>query len=92
MSVYARIRVLLAVSVLVIGASVWLIAGQQRNAVIDTQTHLRASGDLLTAMLDQETGVRGYALTAAPDFLEPYKLGRQAFERALRSAHGRSGP
>ena len=57
MSVYARLRILLAVSVLVIGGSVWLIAGQQRDAVIGSQAQLRASSDLLTAMLDQETGL-----------------------------------
>ena len=56
MSIYARLRVLLALSVLVIGASVWLIADQQRNAVIAMQGQLRASSDLLTSMLDQETG------------------------------------
>jgi hypothetical protein len=32
MTIYARLRVLLALSVLVIGGSVWLIAGQQHQA------------------------------------------------------------
>jgi nitrate/nitrite-specific signal transduction histidine kinase len=53
MSIYARLRVLLALSVLVIGGSVWLVAGQQRDAVIGMQGQLRASSDLLTAMLDR---------------------------------------
>ena len=56
MSVYARLRILLVLSVLVMGGSVWLIAGQQRDAVISMQGQLRASNDVLTAMLDQETG------------------------------------
>jgi diguanylate cyclase (GGDEF)-like protein len=86
MSIYARLRVLLALSVLVIGASVWLIADQQRNAVIATQDQLRASSDLLTSMLDQETGLRGYALTGELDFLKPYVDGRRNFEKALRQA------
>jgi diguanylate cyclase (GGDEF)-like protein len=86
MSIYARLRVLLALSVLVIGASVWLIADQQRNAVIATQGQLRASSNLLTSMLDQETGLRGYALTGELDFLKPYVDGRRHFETALSQA------
>jgi diguanylate cyclase (GGDEF)-like protein len=90
MSIYARLRILLALSVLVIGGSVWLVAGQQRQAVIGMQGQLRASNDLLTAMLDQETGLRGYALTGKKTFLEPYTRGRGDFKRAL--ARARTGP
>ena len=92
MSIYARLRVLLALLVLVIGVSVWLIAGAQRQTILGTQSQLRSSNDLLTAMLDQETGLRGYALTGVRDFLEPYDLGVKEFEsarrRALKSAKG----
>jgi CHASE3 domain sensor protein len=89
-SVYARLRILISLSVLVIGASVWLIAGQQRGAVISTQGQLRASGELLTAMLDQETGLRGYANTGEQVFLEPYRSGLDEFEAALLDA--KEGP
>jgi CHASE3 domain sensor protein len=78
--------VLLALSVLVSGGSVWLIAGEQREAVLGMQGQEAAASDLLTAMLDQETGLRGYALTADQDFLEPYGHGKENFERALRQA------
>jgi diguanylate cyclase (GGDEF)-like protein len=92
MSIYARLRVLLALLVLVIGASVWLIAGEQRQAILGTQSQLRSANDLLTAMLDQETGLRGYQLTGARDFLEPYNNGIDEFEgarrRAVRGAKG----
>ena len=71
MSIYARLRVLLALLVLVIGGSVWLIAGEQRQTILGTQDQLRSSDELLTAMLDKETGLRGYALTGVRDFLEP---------------------
>ncbi|XVQ15734.1 sensor histidine kinase [Spirillospora sp. CA-255316] len=37
------------------------------------------------ALLDQETGVRGYVLTGDPSFLEPYRRG----QRAERQAYGR---
>jgi CHASE3 domain sensor protein len=86
MSIYARLRVLLALLVLVIGGSVWLIAGEQRETILGTQSQLRSSNDLLTAMLDQETGLRGYALTGVRDFLEPYELGLNEFESAHRRA------
>ena len=91
MSIYARLRIALAVAVLVIGGSVWLLAGQQREAVIGMQGQLRASSDLLTAMLDQETGLRGYALTAEREFLEPYERGQSEFERALKQAQAGPG-
>ncbi len=86
MSTYARRRILLGLAVLVIGGSGWLIAGQQRSAVIGMQGQLRASNDLLTAMLDQETGLRGYALTGDKAFLEPYVAGQRDYERSLRQA------
>jgi diguanylate cyclase (GGDEF)-like protein len=90
MSIYARLRVLLALTVLVIGGSVYLIAAQQRAAVIGMQGQLRASNDLLASMLDQETGLRGYALTGEREFLRPYVTGRRDFEGAVRRAE--SGP
>jgi CHASE3 domain sensor protein len=55
------------------------------------QGQLRASSDLLTAMLDQETGLRGYALTGDKSFLEPYESGQTGFERALREAQAGPG-
>jgi diguanylate cyclase (GGDEF)-like protein len=91
MSIYARLRILLAASVLIVGASVWLIAGQQRQSVIGMQGQLRASSDLLTAMLDQETGLRGYALIGEQDFLAPYKRGLIRFDQALRTAQAGPG-
>jgi signal transduction histidine kinase len=40
--------------------------------------------DATDAMLDQETGMRGYLLTADETFLEPYHRGGQAFIAALQ--------
>ena len=83
---------MLALLVLVIGVSVWLIAGEQRQTILGTQGQLRSSNDLLTAMLDQETGLRGYALTGVRDFLEPYELGLDEFDsahdQAVKAAEG----
>ncbi len=41
------------------------------------------AGDLTTAMLDQETGVRGYALSGEDRFLEPYRQGRHNADASL---------
>ncbi|WP_134494967.1 methyl-accepting chemotaxis protein [Microvirga pakistanensis] len=35
------------------------------------------------AMVDQETGIRGYLVSADPKFLEPYKSGLESYARAL---------
>jgi signal transduction histidine kinase len=37
---------------------------------------------LSNALVDQETGVRGYVLSGEPRFLEPYRLGRRQEQRA----------
>jgi signal transduction histidine kinase len=49
-----------------------------------------AASQLATALVDQETGIRGYELAAQSEFLQPYELGvRQAASAVatLRSAH-----
>ena len=38
---------------------------------------------LSSAMLNQETGVRGYVLGGRPDFLTPYEMGAGGSARAL---------
>ena len=92
MSIYPRLRLLLALTIIAVGGSVWIITGQQRDAVIGMQGELRVSNDLLRAMLDQETGVRGYALTGEQEFLEPYRRGQIEFDAALRNANAHREP
>ncbi|MBB5956884.1 signal transduction histidine kinase [Saccharothrix tamanrassetensis] len=51
--------------------------------------------ELDTALIDQENGVRGFALTASDDFLGPYQDGQRTERTALdaaRSAIGRIRP
>jgi signal transduction histidine kinase len=43
--------------------------------------------DLRAAVLDQETGVRGFVLTLDQRFLEPYERGRDAADAALDRLH-----
>ena len=45
---------------------------------------------LENALVNEETGVRGFALTGEPSFLEPYDTGRRAERNAYAEleAHG----
>ncbi len=56
----------------------------RRNAVIDRLDPASlAVGDLRAAILDQETGVRGYVLSSDVSFLEPYVTGQTSGEEAF---------
>ena len=78
--------VLCALAVVIVGAAVWLPAANQRSV----SDRLAAQGSavqlMLTAMLDQETGLRGYSMTAKPVFLEPYTMGQREYDTAVSSA------
>jgi diguanylate cyclase (GGDEF)-like protein len=86
----ARTRFLLVLAVAVLGVSVWLIVGHQRTTLLRGQEQTAGAGDLLTAMLDQETGVRGYDVTGLDEFLESYPTGRDNFDTALAAAYRRT--
>src|SRR3982751_1115321 len=45
--------------------------------------------ELLTLMLDAETGVRGYLLTKNQSFLDPYRTARSALPSLLRDVQAR---
>ena len=46
------------------------------------------TSDFMTAMVDQETGVRGYELGGTPGFLAPYESGRRNADAALLKLRG----
>ena len=77
--------VVLAIS---LGASVVSYLGSQaveKATGWNTHTYkvLSAAEDVGAAMVDQETGVRGYLLSANPDFLEPYHDGLKRYDVAV---------
>ena len=75
--VTASLGVLLALSAL--GAAVFSHAGTVNDRLVDrTSPALIAAGRLETALVDQESGVRGYGLTGRPEFLAPYTHGTAA--------------
>jgi diguanylate cyclase (GGDEF)-like protein len=71
------IAVALAIAVVTLALSVTVV-GPQLNRAIDVDN---ADHDAHTAMLDQETGLRGYIFFGS-DFLGPYAQGETALERA----------
>jgi signal transduction histidine kinase len=60
-----------------------------RRAVVDRiDPAALAARDLRAAMVDQETGVRGYALARDTAFLDPYERGRAAEGDSIARLHG----
>jgi diguanylate cyclase (GGDEF)-like protein len=87
-----RLPVLLLVAgVLLAAVAVWAPAAEQRASSERTYELTRSGQQMLTAMLDQETGLRGYLLTADRRFLDPYRRGRGDFDRAERAVLREAG-
>jgi signal transduction histidine kinase len=68
------------IAALVVGAVILsLRLYDAQSAVVDRLfTTYEAASDVNAALLDQETGFRGYALTGNEDYLAPYEQGRKA--------------
>jgi signal transduction histidine kinase len=67
---------LFSVLAIVIGGAALANLNSVRGQVVDTlDPAAYHASQLEVALLDQETGVRGYALTAQRPFLQPYALG-----------------
>jgi signal transduction histidine kinase len=93
----------LAIGVLVVFTALGFVSAMRaigtqrdaRRAVVDRiDPALVAAQRFLIAMVDEETGVRGYALGGNDAFLEPYERGIRAAPvqlRALQRLTGRSG-
>lgn len=56
---------------------------QTDNMVTHTYNVIDHSNALVNAMVDQETGLRGYAIGGQEDYLEPYYAGKKAFSEHL---------
>jgi signal transduction histidine kinase len=87
----ATIGVLLALAVIGIGLA--LIANGQvshnRHLLLDEVAPARRTALALeNALVNEETGVRGFALTNEPSFLEPYDSGLRSERRAYGELEG----
>ncbi|WP_446039667.1 sensor histidine kinase [Streptomyces sp. SID1121] len=92
LSVQGWVRLILAAVVLVVcacavvGGVLLSTTNARTDELVDRIQPARAGAFLLQkSLLDQETGVRGFALTAEPSFLAPYDQGRQDERRYTRS-------
>jgi diguanylate cyclase (GGDEF)-like protein len=74
-----RVGLLLAIPVVLLAAAVFATANVQRSAALNSSREQVASQAMLTAMLDQETGARGFFQTGQRVFLQPWTLGTDAF-------------
>ena len=95
MSLRLRLLVLFTVLVLVVTfaavAVTMALRNVEANRVLVTQSLQPASVQsraLLVALIDQETGERGYLLTGDRRFLQPYRDGRQEFADRLAELRG----
>src|SRR3954452_9968396 len=82
----ARGRLVVVAAALLVGALVWG-AGRVQLKMADGARHRQlAVQELLTSMLDQETGVRGFLLTGEDEFLQPARAGARDYGGALTRA------
>src|ERR1700712_3644405 len=75
--------VLIAVALV---AGIWNYLAGERARVEATRQHdiIAQNERLLSTMRDLETGMRGYALVGADDYLEPYRAALGRIDRQLR--------
>lgn len=68
-----------------LGAWVWsrYVLQEIREAIEYSETIVQKSNGLLMTLINAETGVRGYALTLDPAFLEPYNQAQAALKPEL---------
>ncbi|HEY9331341.1 MAG TPA: CHASE3 domain-containing protein [Streptomyces sp.] len=85
--------VLVVCGCLVVGGLVLASISDRTTELVDRiQPARSASFQLQNALLDQETGVRGYALTGDPSFLQPYASGKRDEQRRLARVRDAMGP
>lgn len=87
MSRYAVIRIALVLAIAAIAAAVWTVGRVQAAADTNATRAITAGQQMLIAMLDQETGLRGYINTRDQRFLDPYRAGRAHLETAIAEAN-----
>jgi diguanylate cyclase (GGDEF)-like protein len=80
-----RVACLVSMVAALIAGALYATADLQRNAAMLGASQQAASGNLLTAVLDQETGSRGFFETRDKAFLQPWDEGATGFASSLAS-------
>ena len=82
---------LIGVPVLLIALAVFLTANGERSTAIQAGRQQAASARLLTAMLEQEAGARGYLQTGDREFLDTWDEGSSEFTGQLATSRALAG-
>ena len=88
---FRRTVALVVLTVLVIGGAVFSAATLASDSAEHAARQQNASEAMLTAMLNQETGARGYFETRSRTFLKPFDQGAQSFPQALSDSRSLAG-
>ncbi len=65
----------------------FVISAQQHNMITNSLTLRDDINELQNAMVNQETGIRGYIATANAAFLEPFTTGHETYLATLDQLH-----
>jgi diguanylate cyclase (GGDEF)-like protein len=86
-----RMAALIMMTLLLIGGTVFGAATIARHSDEHAAQQQSASEHMLTAMINQETGARGYFETRDSVFLQPYAQGTSSFGQALAESRSLDG-
>lgn len=86
-----RIAVLIAIPVILLACAVFATATIERNSAIHSGRQQEHAQRIVTGMLDQETGSRGYFETGEQRFLAPWYSGQTEFADALAQSRSLAG-
>lgn len=92
MNIPLRVRLILSHGAIVLIFSAVSIAvysllkslAENKEWTVHTYNVLRETDDALLALLNMETGIRGYLITGQNSFLEPYHDGKSAFQKHVK--------
>ncbi|QUQ62824.1 sensor histidine kinase [Kutzneria sp. CA-103260] len=87
----AVVVVMVLVVAAAVGVGAWALHSltEARSLMVDqVDPASRQALALSNALVDEETGVRGYVLTGRADFLQPYQQGQQQEAQAVQALRG----
>jgi signal transduction histidine kinase len=85
---FAVLGVLVATGTVLAGLSLGRVNSAQHRQVDRLDPASKVADDLFISLLNQETGLRGYALTRQSTYLRPFDQGRTQTDVDLRELHG----
>src|SRR3712207_9281939 len=72
-------RLVIAIAVAAMAGSLWLAGHEQRDTIEQSFRQGQTAEAILTSMLDEETGLRGFVITGRDEFLSPFREGERRF-------------